>query len=80
MDPNLAGYKLAIINAASTFGRIIPGVLADKYARLNIFALGAFVTGIIVFCMSSATTNAALIVYSVAFGYWSGTSISGASA
>lgn len=80
MDPTLAGYLLAIINAASTFGRIIPGVLADKFGRLNIFALGGIVTGIIVFCMNSAITNAALIVYSIAFGFASGSIISGASA
>jgi MFS family permease len=80
MDPTLAGYMLAIINAASTFGWIIPGILADKYGRLNIFCLGATVTGIIVFCMNSATTSAALIVYSIFFGFASGTIISGASA
>lgn len=80
MDSTLAGYLLAIVNAASTFGRIIPGVLADKYGRLNILTLGAIVTGIVIFCMNSATTNAALIVYSIVFGFASGTIISGASA
>jgi MFS family permease len=80
MDPSLAGYLLAIINAASTFGRIIPGVLADKYGRLNIFSLGALATGIIIFCMNLAASNAALVVFSVFFGFVSGTIISGASA
>lgn len=80
MDPALAGYLLAIINAASTFGRIIPGVLADKYGRLNMFTVGALGTGVLVFCMNSATSNAALIVYSIVFGFTSGTIISGASA
>jgi MFS family permease len=80
MNPTLTGYLLAIINAASTFGRIIPGVLADKYGRLNMFALGGLVTGIAIFCMNSATTNASLIVYSIVFGFASGTIISGASA
>ena len=80
MDPTLAGYLLAIVNAASTFGRIIPGMLADRYGRLNVFAFGGISTGIVVFCLSSTTTNAALIVYSVVFGFVSGTIISGASA
>ncbi|KAE9363169.1 monocarboxylate permease-like protein, partial [Stipitochalara longipes BDJ] len=80
MNQTLAGYLLAIINGASTFGRIIPGVLADKYGRLNIFALGGIATGTVVFCMNSATTNAALIAYSVVFGFVSGTIISGAAA
>ncbi|CCC07207.1 hypothetical protein SMACR_08588 [Sordaria macrospora] len=80
MNATLAGYLLAILNAASTFGRIIPGILADKYGRLNLYALGAISTGVIIFCMNSAVSNAALIVYSVAFGFGSGTIISGASA
>ncbi|KAI9042746.1 MFS general substrate transporter [Aspergillus affinis] len=64
MGPTLAGHLSAILNAASTFGRIIPGILADKYGKLNVFTTGAFVTGIIIFCMNYATTNAGLIVYS----------------
>ncbi|KAK0738160.1 major facilitator superfamily domain-containing protein [Schizothecium vesticola] len=78
MEPALAGYLSAILNAASTFGRVIPGVLADKYGRLNIFALGSVATGVVVMCMNSATTTAGLIGYSVAFGFASGTIISGA--
>ncbi|CAM1504921.1 Fc.00g025120.m01.CDS01 [Cosmosporella sp. VM-42] len=80
MSPTLAGYLLAILNAASTFGRIIPGALADKYGQLNVFAFGGVVTGIIVFCMNLATTNSQLIGYAVSFGFFSGTIISGASA
>ncbi|KAK5172266.1 uncharacterized protein LTR77_003904 [Saxophila tyrrhenica] len=80
MSPTLAGYMLAILNAASTFGRIIPGILADKYGRLNMFALGGISTGIIVFCFSSLTNNAGVIVYAIVFGFFSGTIISGASA
>ena len=80
MDATLAGYLTAILNAASTFGRIIPGLLADRYGRLNMFAGGTLVTAIVVFCMDEAKTNAALIVYSVVFGFTSGTIISGVSA
>jgi len=80
MDATLASYLLAILNAASTFGRVIPGVLADKFGRLNVFALGGIITGIVIFCMNKADSNPALIVYSVVFGFWSGTIISGASA
>jgi MFS family permease len=80
MTSTLAGYLLAILNAASTFGRIIPGVLADKYGRLNMFALGGISSGIVIFFMNSATNNAGLIVYAVFFGFVSGMIISGASA
>lgn len=78
MDATLASYLLAIINAASTFGRIIPGVLADKYGRLNVFTLGGVITGIVILCMNKAETTAGLVVYSIAFGFSSGMIISGA--
>jgi MFS family permease len=80
MDATLASYLLAILNAASMFGRTIPGVLADKFGRLNILALGGITTGIVIFCLTKAETTAALVLYSVAFGFSSGTIISGGSA
>ncbi|KAL3462229.1 major facilitator superfamily domain-containing protein [Aspergillus heterothallicus] len=80
IDATLASYLVAIVNGASTFGRIIPGILADKFGRLNAFGIGGLVTGIIICCMNEATTTAGLVVYSVVFGFWSGTIISGGSA
>jgi len=80
MDATPASYLLAIINAASTFGRIIPGILADKIGRLNVLAFGGIVTAIVIFCLDKAETTAALVVYSLAFGFSSGTIVSGASA
>lgn len=80
MDPTLASYLLAIINAASTFGRVIPGILADKFGRLNMFAFGAIITSIVIFCWNKTESTAALVVYSIAIGFSTGTVISGASA
>ncbi|CAG7926344.1 unnamed protein product [Penicillium olsonii] len=80
MDATLASYLVAILNAASTFGRVIPGVLADKVGRLNVLSVGGIITGVLIFCMNKPQSNAALIVYSVIFGFWSGTIISGATA
>lgn len=80
MDAKLASYLLAIVNAASTFGRVIPGFLADKYGRLNVLSLGGISTAIVIFCMNKAETTAALVVYSIAIGFSSGTIVSGVSA
>ncbi|KAL4757686.1 MCT family MFS transporter [Aspergillus foveolatus] len=80
MDATLASYLSAILNGASTFGRIIPGILADRFGRINAFGLGGLATGIIICCMNEAQSNASLIVFSVIFGFWSGTVISGGSA
>ena len=35
MSPNLAQYLVSILNAASFFGRTLPGFLADKIGRFN---------------------------------------------
>lgn len=80
MQPSLAGYLLSIVNAASTFGRIVPGVLADKYGRLNMFGIGGLVTGMMIFCLDSVSSNAGFIIYAVFIGFSSGTIISGGSA
>jgi MFS family permease len=80
MEPTLASYLLAIVNGASTFGRIIPGMLADKFGKLNVFAIGGVLTGIVTLCLNTATSTAGLVVYSIGFGFTSGTIISGASA
>lgn len=80
VDVTLASYLLAILNGASTFGRIIPGLFADKFGRLNVFALGGIITGIIILCWTAAKSTAGLVVYAVFFGFWSGTLISGAAA
>lgn len=79
MDATLAGYLSAILNASSTFGRIIPGVMAARLGKLNVYAAGAMATAIVIFCMNEAKSNAALIIYSIVFGFTSGTIISGAS-
>lgn len=79
MDATLAGYLSAILNGASTFGRVIPGIMADKWGRVNTYAAGVIATAIVVFCFNEPTTNAGLIVYAVVFGFTSGTIISGAS-
>ncbi|KAF5593217.1 riboflavin transporter MCH5 [Fusarium subglutinans] len=80
VNPTLASYLLAITNAASTFGRIIPGILADKYGRLNMYSLGGLCTGVVILCMNEAKSTAALVVYALVFGFCSGTIISGVSA
>jgi MFS family permease len=80
MSATLAANMVAIINASSTFGRIIPGILADKFGRINLFGFAGIWTGIMVFCFNEPKTNAGIIVYCVFFGFVSGTIISSASA
>jgi MFS family permease len=80
MRTELAANLLAIINASSTFGRILPGIGSDKVGRLNIYAFAGIGTGIMAFCINLPTTNASIIVVAVFFGFISGSIISSASA
>ncbi|KAJ2906326.1 monocarboxylate permease-like protein [Zalerion maritima] len=79
MSSTLAAYLIAILNGASLPGRIIPGVLADKFGRLNILFASGLSTGIVILCWNQATTDAGIIVYAVVFGFCSGAIISGGS-
>lgn len=45
MSPNLAQYLPSILNAASIFGRTVPGYYADKIGRFNMMIVMSFFTG-----------------------------------
>jgi MFS family permease len=76
MSSELASYLISILNGASFFGRVIPGILADKLGRLNMLCVAAFCTGILIFCWPKITTNTSIIVFSALYGFWSGAIIS----
>ncbi|KAM0561296.1 hypothetical protein ACHAPJ_003175 [Fusarium lateritium] len=79
MSDSLAGYMVAMINGASIFGRVIPGVLGDKFGRINTLITAAIATAIVIFCWPHAETNASIIVIAIFFGFCSGAIISGGS-
>ncbi|KAJ4374017.1 hypothetical protein N0V83_002756 [Neocucurbitaria cava] len=77
MSFRLAGYLLAVLNAASIFGRIIPGALADKVGKFNMQALWCTVAGIIVLALGlPASGNAAYIAFAALYGFASGAYVS----
>ncbi|RMZ76289.1 hypothetical protein DV737_g4913, partial [Chaetothyriales sp. CBS 132003] len=77
MDHQLAFYLVAILNSASFPGRIIPGLLADKFGRLNMLCFAGISTGILSLCWQACHSNASIIVYTALFGFCSGAIISG---
>ncbi|KAF5017887.1 hypothetical protein F66182_10155 [Fusarium sp. NRRL 66182] len=79
MSETLAGYMVAMINGASIFGRVIPGILGDKFGRINTLIAASLATGIVIFCWPLAETNASIIVLAIFFGFCSGAIISGGS-
>lgn len=79
MSESLASYLVAIMNGSSIFGRVIPGVLGDKFGRINTLIAAAFSTSIIIFCWPEAHTESSIIAIAIVFGFSSGAIISGGS-
>ena len=76
MSSQLASYLVAILNASSFFGRVIPGILADKIGPLNMLMASGLCTGILVLAWQAINTNASIIVFSVLYGFFSGAIVS----
>jgi predicted MFS family arabinose efflux permease len=76
MSKELASYLVLILNGASLFGRIVPGNLADRLGRLNMFCAAGLRTGTPIFCLQKLATNASIIVFSALHGFFSGAIIS----
>ena len=71
-DASLAFYMISIINAASLFGRILPGLAADKFGAYNMMILSALFSGLICCCWTKATSMGGIVVLSLAYGFASG--------
>lgn len=76
MSAQLASYLVSILNGASFFGRVIPGIMADKVGRLNMLMASAIASGILIFCLQKMTTNPTIIAFSALYGFTSGAIIS----
>ncbi|KAL3477280.1 major facilitator superfamily domain-containing protein [Aspergillus californicus] len=73
---NMSFYTISIINGASMFGRVLPGIVADKYGRYNCCILFTFLSGVIALCWTKATSVAGLVIFCIAYGFTSGAILS----
>ena len=76
LDASMAFYMVSIINATSSFGRILPGFFADRVGPFNVLICAAGISGVICACWTKATSLAGIIVLSAAYGFSSGVSLS----
>ncbi|KND90986.1 Riboflavin transporter MCH5 [Tolypocladium ophioglossoides CBS 100239] len=72
MGQDLASYLLAILNAASIFGRVLPGVIADKLGRYNTLIIKGACSGVLLLCWPAITSNASTIIFAILYGFFSG--------
>ncbi|KAK7206474.1 monocarboxylate transporter [Myxozyma melibiosi] len=74
---SLALYLVAVMNAASVFGRLLPGFLADKLGRFPVFFVACAITAILVLALwLPASGHVPIILFAVFFGFSSGSAIS----
>ncbi|OZJ04006.1 hypothetical protein BZG36_03626 [Bifiguratus adelaidae] len=76
VDPTLAFYLLALLNGVSIFGRVIPGLLADRFGRFNIMFVACFTSGILTLLWLTSTETWEIILFTCAFGFASGAVVS----
>jgi MFS family permease len=76
INPNVANYILAILNACSIVGRIVPPYIGDKIGRLNITVPAVLLTGILQFALWYPAKGEGLVVsFAVIWGIASGSFI-----
>lgn len=69
---SFAFYTVSIINGASLFGRILPGILADRYGHFNLCGIAALLSGATALCWTTAKSLGGLVVWCLAYGLTSG--------
>ncbi|KAF5599034.1 monocarboxylate transporter 2 [Fusarium pseudoanthophilum] len=74
LSPNI----LAILNSASTLGRCLPGMVADRLGRFNVMIICATLSTLSIFCLwLHARSDAAVVItFAVTYGFFSGTAFS----
>ncbi|KAL8801463.1 MAG: hypothetical protein Q9182_004429 [Xanthomendoza sp. 2 TL-2023] len=72
LDDDVSFYLLPVLNAGSIFGRIVPGLVADKAGSLNTIIPFAVIAAILEFAWLDITNAPGLWVFSVLYGFFSG--------
>ncbi|KAG2154112.1 MFS general substrate transporter [Suillus clintonianus] len=72
VSKGFAFYIIAIANAASTFGRVSSGLLADKIGALNTMAAFTAIAGIMTFAWPFAKNESQLIGIAAVYGFSTG--------
>ncbi|KAF5350476.1 hypothetical protein D9756_008609 [Leucocoprinus leucothites] len=72
IDEQLAFYSLSILNAASVFGRVIPGYFAPKLGPMNMSVFFMIANGVVTACLPLVNGRVGVAVYAVVYGLVSG--------
>jgi MFS family permease len=76
VSEDLSFYFLCVINAASAFGRIIPGLLADRLGSLEVITICTLATTVLAYVWIAIDNLGAIIVFCILYGFFSGAVVS----
>lgn len=76
VDPNVAFYTLAIMNAASIPGRIGPSLLADLFGSFNVIIPSTFACAVLLLALLGIKSAGSTIVFAIIYGFTSGAFLS----
>jgi MFS family permease len=69
-------YTIAILNGASTVGRIVPNYVADKTGPLNMIVPCALISAILAYCWVAVKNKGGMIVFCILYGFFTGSFVS----
>ena len=72
LDDNVSFYLLPVISAGSIFGRVIPGLIADKAGPLNVLIPFGAVTAALAFAWLNITDALRFWIFCGLYGFLSG--------
>ncbi|KAM3458533.1 hypothetical protein MY3296_000291 [Beauveria thailandica] len=74
----LSNLMIVFLNAGSVFGRWLPGIMADRFGRLNTMILTNLlcITAMFAIWLPARDSVAAIVLFSVVFGFASGSNVS----
>ena len=76
ISPYLGFYLLAIINAGSSLGRVLPNFAADYLGTLNMQVLFVSIAALLSLCLLVIHQTNGLIAFCVLYGFFTGTFVS----
>jgi MCP family monocarboxylic acid transporter-like MFS transporter 10 len=66
------GSKVAILNAGSFFGRLLPNFIADRVGPYNMLIPCLSISSVLAFSIFGIHTFAGVAIFSFLYGFWSG--------
>ncbi|KAF4612598.1 hypothetical protein G7Y89_g15582 [Cudoniella acicularis] len=75
-NTGLAFYLLAILNAGSFFGRLVPNYVAGIIGPLNVQIIFGFLSGVLAFCLLAIKTTPGIVAFTALYGFISGPFVS----